>query len=177
MKTQGLEQAANIVTFGRRKVRPRVCIADGKKHIRSFLIDAFEDLEFVTCECGNAPELGTLLDAQRPDLVVFGLSAGGIDAAEMLKTLAAKAFDGKLLLLGPPKSPVTEAIQELAEELEIATLPQLGTPFGEMSLRKVSPRCSPTKRRQTLLSFLMKLCTRGGSNYGISRKSTRARSH
>jgi EAL domain-containing protein (putative c-di-GMP-specific phosphodiesterase class I)/CheY-like chemotaxis protein len=136
MRNQGLEEAANVVTFGRRKVRPRVCIADGKKHIRSFLIDAFEGLGFVTRGCGNAPELGTVLDAQRPDLVVFGLSAGGIEAAEMLKTLATKAFDGKLLLLGPPKSPAMEAIQELAEELEIATLPQLGTPFGEVSLRK-----------------------------------------
>jgi len=126
---------ANIVTFGRRKVRPRVCIADGKKHIRSFLIDAFEELGFVTSECGNATELGTVLDAQRSDLVVLGLSAGGIEVGEMLKTLAARTFDGKVLLVGPGKCPAMAAIKELAEELEIAMLPKLDTPFGQGGLR------------------------------------------
>ncbi len=129
------EEVAKAVTFGRRKVRPRACVADAKTHIRTFLVEALEELGFVTCECGHVAELGAVLDAQRPDLVVLGLSAGGLEAGEMLKTLAAKAFDGKILLLGPRACPAMAAIQELAEALEIAMLPKLDTPFGETGLR------------------------------------------
>jgi len=76
-----------------------------------------------------------VLDAQRPDLVVLGLSAGGIAAAEMLKALAARAFDGKVLLLGPSACPAMAAIHELAEMVGIEMLPNLDTPFGEGGLR------------------------------------------
>jgi EAL domain-containing protein (putative c-di-GMP-specific phosphodiesterase class I) len=135
VRHQDAETAASVVTFGRRKVRPRACVADGKDHIRTFLVEALEELGFVTCECGHAARLGPVLDAQRPDLVVLGLSAGAIEAGEILKALAAGAFDGKVLLLGPPACPAMAAIQELAEALEIAMLPKLDTPFGESGLR------------------------------------------
>jgi EAL domain-containing protein (putative c-di-GMP-specific phosphodiesterase class I) len=135
MKHQSLEEVANAVTFGRRKVRPRACVADAKTHIRTFLVEALEELGFVTCECAQLSDLGAVLDAQRSDLVVLGLSAGGLEASEMLKMLAARAFDGKVLLLGPPACPAMAAIQELAEALGIATLPKLDTPFGETGLR------------------------------------------
>jgi CheY-like chemotaxis protein len=135
MRHQDAEAAASVATFGRRKVRPRACVADGKDHIRTFLIEALEELGFVTCECRHAAELGAVVDGQRPDLIVLGLSAGAIEAGEMLKTLAARTFDGKVLLLGPPACPAMAAIQELAENLEIAMLPKLDTPFGEGGLR------------------------------------------
>jgi hypothetical protein len=44
MQRQGFVNVNNVVTFGRRKVRPRVCVADDKTHVRTFLTDAFEDL-------------------------------------------------------------------------------------------------------------------------------------
>jgi EAL domain-containing protein (putative c-di-GMP-specific phosphodiesterase class I)/CheY-like chemotaxis protein len=135
MRHQDAEAAASVATFGRRKVRPRACVADGKDHIRTFLIESLEELGFVTCECRHAAELGAVVDGQRPDLIVLGLSAGAIEAGEMLKTLAARTFDGKVLLLGPPACPAMAAIQELAENLEIAMLPKLDTPFGEGGLR------------------------------------------
>ncbi len=43
--------------FGHRKVMPRACVTDGKKHLRTFLSDALEDLGFITSECGQASEL------------------------------------------------------------------------------------------------------------------------
>jgi EAL domain-containing protein (putative c-di-GMP-specific phosphodiesterase class I) len=135
MRHQDADAAASVATFGRRKVRPRACVADGRDHIRTFLMEALEELGFVTCECRHAAELGAVVDGQRPDLIVLGLSAGAIEAGEMLKTLAARTFDGKILLLGPPACPAMAAIQELAENLEIAMLPKLDTPFGEGGLR------------------------------------------
>jgi EAL domain-containing protein (putative c-di-GMP-specific phosphodiesterase class I) len=145
MASQGLEAVPNILTFGRRKVRPRVCVADGKIHIRTFLAEAFEELGFVTCECGDITKLGTVLDANRPDLVVLGLSTVGVEAGEMLKTLAARAFDGKVLLLGPRGCPAVAAVQELVEELGIAVLPPLETPFGDLGLRDSVASLLPTE--------------------------------
>jgi len=136
MANQGPEEAIKLATFGWRKIRPRVCIAAGKQHTRTFLGEILEGLGFVTCECTQVGELSAVLDAQLPDLVVVGLlSAGGIEAAAMLKALAARAFDGKVLLLGPRDSPVVAAVQELGEQLGIAMLPTLATPFGSEGLR------------------------------------------
>ncbi len=131
----GTGQAERVAAFGQRKVKPRVCVADGKRHIRAFLMDALEELDFITCECAQVAELGAMLDARLPDLVVLGLSAGGIEACETLRQLAFKKFDGKVLLLGPRVSPMVGAVQEFGESLGLAMLPILGTPFDNKGLR------------------------------------------
>ena len=66
------DDLAESKTFGRRKVTPRACVADSKKHLRAFLTDVLEDLGFVTSECAKADELGMILETQLPDLVVLG---------------------------------------------------------------------------------------------------------
>src|SRR5258708_1435489 len=71
---------ARAGSFGHRKVMPRACVADGKKHLRMFIADALEDLGFITSECAHARELAEGLDAQQPDVVVLGASVNGIDA-------------------------------------------------------------------------------------------------
>jgi hypothetical protein len=168
--------AAKLTTFGRRKVAPRVCVADSKQHIRIFLGEALEELGFITCATEQVNELGTLLDAQLPDLVVLGLSGGGIAAGEMLKVLANKEFQGKVLLLGPRDSYVVEAVRELGNELGIAMLPTLVTPFRSEGLRdSVAVSCRPTRRKTPRLTR-PKPYTRAGSNFGTSQRSARKRS-
>jgi len=137
MSTRYPEQATELGTFGRRKIRPLVCIIDGKQHIRTFLGEILEELDFITCECAEVAELDSVLavQARTPDLVVLGLSAGGIEGSAVLKALAARVFNGKALLLGPRNSPVATAVQELGLELGIAMLPMLGSPFASESLR------------------------------------------
>jgi EAL domain-containing protein (putative c-di-GMP-specific phosphodiesterase class I) len=66
---------------------------------------------------------------------VIGSSAGGIEACEMVELLAAKEFDGKVLVLGPRASPMVAAIQELGAKLGLAMLPLLPTPFSQGDLR------------------------------------------
>ena len=134
MENQRPEGAIKSATFGQRRVVPCVCVADGKQHIRKFVGEALEDLGFITSECTQVGELSMVLNAQRPDLFVVGLSAGGIEAAAMLKALAARAFDGNVLLLGPRGSSEVAALQELGEQLGIAMLPTLITPFGTEGL-------------------------------------------
>jgi EAL domain-containing protein (putative c-di-GMP-specific phosphodiesterase class I) len=129
------EEAAKVARFGRRKVRPCVLVFDNKQHVRTFLMEALEDLGFVTCECGQVRDLSTTLDARLPDLVVLGLSEGGIEAGETLRLLAMKAFDGKVLLLGPRISSTVAAVYELGEAQGLAMLPLLETPFRIEDLR------------------------------------------
>jgi EAL domain-containing protein (putative c-di-GMP-specific phosphodiesterase class I) len=135
MENQRLVQAARRAAFGQRKVVPRVCIADSKQHIRTFIGEALEEFGFITCECTQLSELSAVLDTQVPDLVVVGLSAGGIEATGLLKTLAAREFGGMVLLLGARESPMVTAVRELGDELGLAMLPMLPTPFNNGDLR------------------------------------------
>jgi EAL domain-containing protein (putative c-di-GMP-specific phosphodiesterase class I)/CheY-like chemotaxis protein len=135
MTSQKTEGTIGLVTFGRRKVRPRVCIADGRQHVRTFLGEALEELGFITYECAQASELGVALDRHLPDLIVLGLSGGGVEGAEIMKILAARQFDGKVLLLGHRTLPAAVAVRKLGEELGLAMLPILYAPFGDQNLR------------------------------------------
>ena len=126
---------SKLPPFGRRKISPRVCVIDSKQHIRTFLIEAFEDLGFITCECATIGDLGDALENHLPDILVFGLSAGGIAASELLRVLATKAFNSRVLLIGPHGSGIVEALRELGDELGVAMLPPLITPFGPEGLR------------------------------------------
>jgi EAL domain-containing protein (putative c-di-GMP-specific phosphodiesterase class I) len=76
-----------------------------------------------------------VLQTQRPDLVVLGLSARGEEGEEVLSTLAARQFVGKVLLLGPRASPTVQALQDLGTQLKLEMLPALCTPFGSGNLR------------------------------------------
>ena len=123
-------------TFGRRKVTPRACVADSKKHLRAFLTDVLEDLGFVTCECAGADELGMILETQFPDLVVLGLSVDGIEAGKLLENLVRGNFGGQVLVIGARESVMVKAVQQVGEEYGIAMLPPLTTPFAAESLRE-----------------------------------------
>jgi EAL domain-containing protein (putative c-di-GMP-specific phosphodiesterase class I) len=145
MSNRNIEEIGKLATFGRRVVAPRVCIADSKQHIRTFLGEALEELGFITCECAQVGEIDAVLDSHLPDLIILGFSAGGVEAGRMLKGLAAKAFDGKVLLLGPRESRVVEAVRRLGEEFGLAMLPPLATPFGAEGLRASIVAFLPTE--------------------------------
>jgi DNA-binding response OmpR family regulator len=130
------DNLARGATFGRRKVTPRACIADSKRHLRAFLTDVLEDLGFVTGECAKADELGTILDTQVPDLIVLGLSVDGIEAGKILEILVHRQFGGKVLAIGPRESIIVKAVRQVGEENGLAMLPPLTTPFAAGTLRK-----------------------------------------
>lgn len=134
-KQKPIEETNVIATFGRRKVAPRVCVADSKPHIRNFLREALEELGFITCECEQAGSVSAVLVGQRPDLFVLGLSAGGIAVNAMLETLALMKFGGNVLLFGQRASPMVMAILGIGEQLGLAMLPLLPTPFSDGDLR------------------------------------------
>src|SRR5258708_37039844 len=97
------KEHARCAGFGHRKVTPRACVADSKKHLRAFLSDALEDLGFITSECSSASEVYSVLGAQRPDLFVLGVSVDGIEVGKILEALVKKEFGGKVLVVGQPE--------------------------------------------------------------------------
>ncbi|MBR0967283.1 EAL domain-containing response regulator [Bradyrhizobium diazoefficiens] len=122
-------------TFGRRKVTPRACVADGKRHLRAFLAEVLEDLGFVTCECASADELQALLTSELPDLILLGIAADGIEPGSFLETLVRAAYDGKVLTVGARESIIVKAVQQVGEEYGLGMLPPLTTPFAAETLR------------------------------------------
>lgn len=135
-QTFGSNLAGRRTTFGRRKISPRVCVVDSKKHLRAFLGDILDDLGFITSECAKADELGEILETQLPDLIVLGVSAGGIEVGRILEILVRREFGGKVLALGARESIMVKAVQQIGEEYGIAMLPPLTTPFAAGTLRE-----------------------------------------
>ena len=142
------DEHARAGSFGHRKVTPRVCVADSKKHLRTFLSEALEDLGFVTSECAHASDLAIALDTQQPDLVVLGVSVNGVEVGEILEVLVRKSFTGQVLVIGQPDTIMVKAVRQIGDEYGIAMLPSLPTPFSAGTLRAASPRfCLPNRRR------------------------------
>jgi len=136
MHLQPIAETSAATTFGRRKIAPRACVADEKPHVRSFLEDALEDLGFIATDCDQAAALPMIVLDQRTDLVVLGLSGGGIATTEALETLRGTNFAGKILLFGPRASLMVTALQDFGAELGLDMLPLLPTPFSDNDLRE-----------------------------------------
>jgi EAL domain-containing protein (putative c-di-GMP-specific phosphodiesterase class I)/CheY-like chemotaxis protein len=129
------EEHVRPAWFGHRKLAPRACIADSKKHLRTFLAESLEDLGFITSECAEPGELDGLLEAERPDLLVLGVSVDGIEVGKILEILVRKDFGGKVLVIGQPNSIMVKAVRQIGDEYGISMLPSLPTPFSAGSLR------------------------------------------
>ncbi|SHK81174.1 response regulator receiver modulated diguanylate phosphodiesterase [Bradyrhizobium lablabi] len=128
--------AERPATFGRRKIAPRVCVVDAKRHLRAFLTDVLEDLGFVTSECAKDGDLGAILETQLPDLIVIGLSVDGIEAGKILEVLVRREFCGKVLAIGARESIIVKAVQQVGEEYGLVMLPPVTTPFAAGTLRE-----------------------------------------
>lgn len=145
MRNSRSAEMDTVATFGQRRVVPRVCIVDEKRHIRTFLGEALEELGFIACECEMAGELPMMLDQQQPDLVVLGMPHDGAAAGYVLKALIGRPFTGKVLLIGPRDSIVVTAMRQFGEESGLSMLPPLATPFSADGLRASVAALLPAK--------------------------------
>ncbi len=127
--------AVPLAEFGRRRVRPSAVIADDKPHIREFVREALEDMGFVVAD-GGSDRLVDLTAARKVDLVMLGLSAGGVAASLSLEALAATGFDGQVMIFAPVEMPMTGALLDLGARLDLSMLPLLPTPFSDGTLRQ-----------------------------------------
>ena len=108
-------------------------------------MEVLEELGFVSCACAHVNHLDAVLGAQLPDLIIVGLSSGEVEAPNILKMVAAKSFEGKVLLHGSRTSGLVATVQEFRDKLAIAMLPALHTPFSEGDLRERVALLLPTK--------------------------------
>ena len=122
--------------FGRRHAVPRVCVVDGKRHIRTFLAEALEELGFITWQCGRMSDVRGALADFGPDLVVLGRLMPESDVTKTLHLLASDDFAGKVMLFGGRASLALLALHELGENSGLAMLPPLGTPFRDGDLHE-----------------------------------------
>ncbi|WP_157158501.1 hypothetical protein [Bradyrhizobium sp. WSM1253] len=129
------DNAVKPIRFGQRKVVPRICVADSKKHIRSFLCEALQELGFAICECAHSAEVTGVINADIPDLLLLGFAGEGMEAVRVLERLAGERFGGRVLLFGPPHSQALLALATLGAQLGLHMLPVLTTPFGELELQ------------------------------------------
>jgi DNA-binding response OmpR family regulator len=104
-----------------------------------FLGRALQGLGFMSYECSHVADLRATVDSFRPDLILIGVSGGGIEACEMIELLAAQQFRGKVLVLGPRLSPMVGAVRGLGQKLGLRVLPLLSTPFGAGDVRDRLP--------------------------------------
>lgn len=142
MNQQAPTHAVPLNEFGRRRVRPSVVIADDKPHIRNFVREALEDMGFIV-EDGGGDRLVNLTAGRRMDLVMLGLSAGGVAAGDALETLAATGFDGQIMIFGPAELPMVDALFDLGAQLRLNMLPLLPTPFSDDTLRQAVSGFAP----------------------------------
>jgi EAL domain-containing protein (putative c-di-GMP-specific phosphodiesterase class I) len=140
MQDRGTEDATALAA---RPGAPRVCIADARRSIRTFIAASVEELGLATFECAGVADLDPILETSQPDLVVIGSSVGGIEACEMVELLAARRFAGKVLVLGPRASPMGPAVRGLGEKLGLTMLPLLPTPFGAGDVRECVAKLLP----------------------------------
>jgi EAL domain-containing protein (putative c-di-GMP-specific phosphodiesterase class I) len=135
MDETGMETGRRV-GFGRRRVAPRVRIFDRKPYVRIFLAETFEDLGFVA-ECWAQPgEILPSLDAVEPDLAVIVVPDGDAGVEDVLRLLAAARFRRKVMLMGSRSMPAVAGAQRFGEELGLAMLPVLGTPFRTRELKE-----------------------------------------
>jgi EAL domain-containing protein (putative c-di-GMP-specific phosphodiesterase class I) len=132
-------------TFGRRKMARSACICDSNRHVRTFLGDALEELGYIIRESATADELRGNLDGMPFDLVVVGLSGGGVLANEFLTALAVSHHAGKVLLVGRPDSPMVKAVEESGRSLGLVMLPLLATPYRDENLRHILAALPPAE--------------------------------
>lgn len=121
--------------FGRRRIKPSALIIDGKPHVREFVREALEDIGFVTDD-SNTDHLADLITGRKIDMVMLGLSEGGVAGGVALQTLRELGFDGHVLVFAQPGMPMVDALLDLGEAIGLSMLPLLPTPFSDGVLRQ-----------------------------------------
>jgi hypothetical protein len=66
MTKQQPEEALKLPTFGQRKMASRVCVVDGKPHVRKFLCETLEEIGFILFAKPMTAQKFALTSLRRP---------------------------------------------------------------------------------------------------------------
>jgi EAL domain-containing protein (putative c-di-GMP-specific phosphodiesterase class I) len=122
-----------VIQFGRRPIPPRACVVENKTHVRMFLAEMLDELGFIAREA-VVFDIRTVLREFRPNLIVLGPLGGGVEVRAVLQTLLAQGYGGQVMLFGGRSSATLIGAHEFGENVGLAMLPPLGTPFRDRDL-------------------------------------------
>ena len=128
-------------TFGTRRLVPRACVVDARRHVRRLLCDALTELGFVAGDFADADDLFGQLDTAAPDLII---AAADPTTTVLLQRLADEAYDRHVMIFGARGSLALAELQRRATALGLAVLDGLGTPFrGKDLVDRLAPLLPP----------------------------------
>jgi EAL domain-containing protein (putative c-di-GMP-specific phosphodiesterase class I) len=104
-------------------------IVDDEPQVRAFMSNSLVGAGFIPHEFGRVPEVEAALTQFKPELIVLDLSLGGSDAVEMMRSLAASRFGGKILLVSGHDLATLDEVRKIGERRGLAMLRFLRKPF------------------------------------------------
>ena len=112
------------------KAAPRhVFVVDDEPQILAFMSKALHGAGFAVSTFSRIADIETALTRQKPDVIILDLSLGGTDAIEVMRSLAASQFRGKILLASGHAAATLEEVQIVGARYGLAMLPFLRKPF------------------------------------------------
>jgi EAL domain-containing protein (putative c-di-GMP-specific phosphodiesterase class I)/ActR/RegA family two-component response regulator len=110
-------------------------IVDDEAQVRAFIARTLSGAGFVTHECARVPEVEAALTQFKPEIIVLDLSLGGADGIEIMRSLAAARFTGKVLLVSGHNTATLDEARKIGERRGLDMMPVLRKPFRGDDLR------------------------------------------
>jgi EAL domain-containing protein (putative c-di-GMP-specific phosphodiesterase class I) len=104
-------------------------VVDDEPQVRAFVARALVGAGFVPHEFSRVPEVEAALTLFNPQVIVLDLSLGESDAIEMMQSLAASRFGGKILLVSGHDPATLDEARKIGERRGLSILPSLHKPF------------------------------------------------
>src|SRR5262249_46459252 len=100
-----------------------------------FVSRALSAAGFVAHECSRIPEVEAALTQYRPEVIVLDLALKGADGIEMMRSLAAARFAGKVMLISGHNEATLEEAHKIGERRGLNMLQPLHKPFRLEEIR------------------------------------------
>lgn len=111
-------------------------VVDDDPQIRAFVSRAMASVGFHAHEFSRLPEIEGALTLTRPWLIVLDLSLGDADAIEVMRSLAASRFTGRVLLVSGHGRSMLEEVRRIGERNGLAMSAPLTKPFRLAELKE-----------------------------------------
>ncbi|HEU5092636.1 MAG TPA: EAL domain-containing response regulator, partial [Nitrospira sp.] len=126
--------------------REAFVIEDNPK-IRAFIAKVLLSSGFSAHQFSQISELEAALTVLKPDVIVLDLSLGDSDAVEVMRSLAAVRYHGKVLLMSGHGLGTIDDVRLIGSRLGLAMLPPLHKPFRLEDLKARLSGVSPIEIR------------------------------
>jgi EAL domain-containing protein (putative c-di-GMP-specific phosphodiesterase class I) len=110
-------------------------VVDDEAQVRLFISKALAETGFTPHEYSNIAEVEAAMTMFAPEVIVLDLSLGVSDGIEMMRSLAASHYRGKVLLVSGHDPATLGEAHKIGERRGLSMLPALRKPFRIAELR------------------------------------------